>query len=262
MSEKYKNLCESIKIIETLRSENGCKWDREQTHTSLRTNILEEAYETVDAIDSCDTSNLKEELGDVLLQVLLHSQIAKEENVFDIDEVAKVLNEKLIRRHPHVFGDVKVQNSDEIVKNWEKIKKEEKKDKRKSLMDGVSKSQSALLSALKISKKAVSVGFEWQNEQQIYDCVKSEFEEFKEAKNFDEKEDEFGDILFAAVNLARYNKINPELALIRANKKFMARFKKMEELTQKPLETLSFEEYDQLWKKAKIALKTDNNVLN
>lgn len=257
MNEKYKNLIESIKIIETLRSENGCKWDREQTHKSLRTNILEEAYETVDAIDSCDISNLKEELGDVLLQVLLHSQIAKENLAFNIEDVAKVLNEKLIRRHPHVFGDVKVENSEDIVKNWEKIKKEEKKDKRKSLMDGVSKSQSALLSALKISKKAVSVGFEWQNEEQIYDCIMSEFDEFKEAKSFDEKEDEFGDILFAAVNLARYNKINPELALIRANKKFMARFKKMEELTDKPLETLSFEEYDQLWKEAKMAVQKD-----
>lgn len=258
MSEKYSNLIKCIKIVETLRSENGCKWDREQTHKSLRTNILEEAYETVDAIDSCDISNLKEELGDVLLQVLLHSQIAKEGSSFDIEDVAKVLNEKLIRRHPHVFGDVKVQNSDEIIKNWEKIKKEEKKDKRKSLMDGISKSQSALLSALKISKKAVSVGFEWQNENQIYDCVKSEFKEFKEAKSFDEKEDEFGDILFAAVNLARYNKINPELALIRANKKFMARFKKMEELTIKPLETLSFEEYEQLWKEAKITVQAEN----
>lgn len=255
--KKYINLIESIKIIETLRSENGCKWDREQTHKSLRTNILEEAYETVDAIDSCDITNLKEELGDVLLQVLLHSQIAKDNGKFDIEDVAKVLNEKLIRRHPHVFGDVKVNDSSDIIKNWEKIKKEEKKDKRKSLMDGISKSQSALLSALKISKKAVSVGFEWQNENQLYDCIKSEFNEFKDAKTNDDKEDEFGDILFAVVNLARYNKINPELALIRANKKFMARFKKMEELSNKPLETLSFEEYDKLWQNAKEILSSE-----
>ena len=178
--------------------------------------------------------------------------LAQEEN-----QISEFMNE--CQQILKIFA--KNQDFLQLIKN-DALKKEEKKDKRKSLMDGVSKSQSALLSALKISKKAVSVGFEWQNEQQIYDCVKSEFEEFKEAKNFDEKEDEFGDILFATVNLARYNKINPELALIRANKKFMARFKKMEELTQKPLETLSFEEYDQLWKKAKIALKTDNNVLN
>ena len=201
---------------------------------------------------------MKEELGDVLLQVLLHSQIAKEENVFDIEDVAKVLNEKLIRRHPHVFGDVKVQNSDDIVKNWEKIKKEEKKDKRKSLMDGVSKSQSALLSALKISKKAVSVGFEWQNEQQIYDCVKSEFEEFKEAKQEGDKahmEEEMGDIFFAVVNLARWNKIDAEQALLKANKKFEKRFRKMEELAVKPLNDYSFEEFDALWKQAKKALE-------
>ncbi len=258
MSEKYQNLIESIKIIETLRSENGCKWDKEQTHKSLRTNILEEAYEMVDAIDSCDITNLKEELGDVLLQVLLHCQVGKDDNIFDIEDVAKVLNEKLIRRHPHVFGDVKVNDSNDIIKNWEKIKKEEKKDKRKSLMDGISKAQSALLSALKISKKAVSVGFEWQNESQIYDCIKSEFKEFKEAKNYDDKEEEFGDILFAVVNLARYNKINPELALVRANNKFINRFKKMEELTIKPLETLSFEEYEQLWKEAKITVQAEN----
>lgn len=251
-NEIYNNLIESIKIVETLRGQNGCKWDKEQTHKSLRTNILEEAYETVDAIDSNNTLNLKEELGDVLLQVLLHSQIAKDENEFCIEDVAKMLNEKLIRRHPHVFGNVEVKNSDEIIKNWEKIKKEEKKNERKSIMDGISKSQSALLSALKISKKAVSTGFEWQNEKGIYDCIDSELVEFKKAKTFDEKEDELGDILFAIVNLARYNKINPELALLRANKKFVKRFKKMEELTQKPLETLSFMEYESLWQKAKL----------
>lgn len=249
----YPNLEKLIEIIDTLRSPNGCKWDREQTHATLRRNMLEEAYEAVDAINDNDPKHLKEELGDVLLQVVLHAQIAKEEGDFNIEDVAKNLNEKLIHRHPHVFGDVKVQNTQEILDNWEKLKKEEKPH-RKSVMDGISKAQSALMSAQKISKKAVSVGFEWPNEEELLKCVMSEFEEFKNAKTQDEKEDEFGDILFAVVNLARWNKIDAEQALIRANNKFMTRFRKMEELAEKDLNEYSLEEWDKLWKKAKNSL--------
>lgn len=247
------NLKELIDVIKVLRSENGCKWDKEQTHTSLRPNMLEEAYEAVDAIDNKDIKHLKEELGDVLLQVVLHSQIASEDGNFTIDDVAKGIKEKLIRRHPHVFGDVKVNSIDEIWENWEKIKQEEKSH-RTSIMDGISKSQSALMSALKISKKAVKVGFEWDCEDTLYDCVFSEFEEFKEACKSDDREhieEEMGDILFAVVNLARWNKLDPEQALLRANKKFIKRFRKMEELADKPLEQYSFEEFDMLWKRAK-----------
>ena len=249
----YKNLEELIKTIEILRSPNGCQWDREQTHATLKKNMLEEAYEAVDAIDANDMKHLKEELGDVLLQVVLHSQIASEEGAFNIDDVAKTINEKLIHRHPHVFGDVKVNSTDDILKNWEELKKEEKPH-RTSIMDGISKAQSALMSAQKISKKAVNVGFEWPNEETLYECFFSEVEEFKSAKNQDEKEDEFGDILFAAVNLARWNKIDAEQALLRANRKFMARFRKMEELATKELTDYSFEEYDELWKQAKKAI--------
>ena len=249
----YKNLEELIKTIEILRSPNGCQWDREQTHATLKKNMLEEAYEAVDAIDANDMAHLKEELGDVLLQVVLHSQIASEAGEFNIDDVAKTINEKLIHRHPHVFGDVKVNSTDDILKNWEELKKEEKPH-RTSIMDGISKAQSALMSAQKISKKAVNVGFEWPNEKTLYECFFSEVEEFKSAKNQDEKEDEFGDILFAAVNLARWNKIDAEQALLRANKKFMARFRKMEELATKDLTKYSFEEYDELWKQAKKAI--------
>lgn len=249
----YKNLEELIKTIEILRSPNGCQWDREQTHATLKKNMLEEAYEAVDAIDANDMKHLKEELGDVLLQVVLHSQIASEEGAFNIDDVAKTINEKLIHRHPHVFGDVKVNSTDDILKNWEELKKEEKPH-RTSIMDGISKAQSALMSAQKISKKAVNVGFEWPNEATLYECFFSEIEEFKSAKNQDEKEDEFGDILFAAVNLARWNKIDAEQALLRANRKFMARFRKMEELATKELTNYSFEEYDELWKQAKKAI--------
>lgn len=253
---EYPALAELIKTISILRSENGCSWDREQTHASLRHNMAEEAYEAIDAINSGDMNHLKEELGDVLLQVLLHSQIAKEEGFFDIEDVAKRLNDKLIHRHPHVFGNVKVNGTDDILANWDKLKAEEKPH-RKSLMDGISKSQSALMSAQKISCKAVKVGFEWQSDEQLKECIMSEFKEFDEAKTYDEKEEEFGDILFAVVNLARRNQIDAEQALIRSNTKFMKRFRTMEELAEKPLTELTFDEWDALWKKAKKSVSDD-----
>ena len=253
---EIRELKELIEVIAKLRAPDGCPWDREQTHKSLKPNMLEEAYEAVDAIDSGDMANLREELGDVLLQVVLHAQIASEEKAFNIEDVARELKEKLIHRHPHVFGNTKVKSADEVMINWDKLKNEEK-TYRKSAMDGISKSQSALMSAQKISKKAVKVGFEWPNEESLYDCIKSEFEEFKEAEkehNKDHMEEEFGDILFATVNLARWNKIDAEQALLKANKKFIQRFKKMEELATKPLEEYNFEEYDKLWRKAKKAI--------
>ena len=249
----YKNLEELISVIAKLRAPDGCPWDREQTHQTLRPNMLEEAYEAVDAIDENDMAHLKEELGDVLLQVLLHSQIASEHGDFNIEDVAKELKDKLIHRHPHVFGEVKVKNAQEVKKNWDILKAEEKTE-RKSVMDGISRSQAALMSAQKISKRAVKVGFEWPNEESLYDCFYSEVEEFKQAKkeqNKEHMEEEFGDILFAAVNLARWNKIDAEQALLKANKKFEKRFRKMEELATKPLEEYSFQEYDNLWKQAK-----------
>ena len=252
----YENLEKLIEIVKKLRSPEGCQWDRAQTHKSLRPNMLEEAYEAVDAIDDSDMEHLKEELGDVLLQVVLHSQIAADEKAFTIEDVAKTLCDKLIHRHPHVFGNVKVTSTQEIIDNWDKLKKEEKTH-RKSVMDGISKAQSALMSAQKISKKAVKTGFEWPNENSLYECIFSEFDEFKEAKQAQNKElmeEEFGDILFALVNLARWNKIDAEQALLKANKKFISRFRKMEELANKPLENYSFEEYDTLWKQAKKAL--------
>lgn len=246
-------LKELVEVIARLRAPDGCQWDREQTHSSLRPNMLEEAYEAVDAIDDNDMTHLQEELGDVLLQVLLHAQIAAEEKAFSIEDVARELKEKLIHRHPHVFGNVKVNSTKEILDNWDKLKAEEKRH-RKSAMDGISRAQSALMSAQKISKKAVKTGFEWPNENSLYKCIYSEFDEFKEAvKNNDKEhmEEEFGDILFATVNLARWHKIDAEQALLKANKKFVKRFRKMEELAIKPLEEYSFEEYDNLWKSAK-----------
>lgn len=258
---KYPNLERLIDILETLRGENGCAWDREQTHYSLKKNMIEEAYEAVDAIEDGDCKHLQEELGDVLLQVVLHSQIAKEDNEFTIEDVAKGIADKLVHRHPHVFGNIHVNGTQDILDNWEKLKAEEKKH-RKSAMDGISKAQSALMSAQKISKNAVKKGFEWPNEKTLWECFDSEVCEFKEAlakKDKENAEEELGDILFAAVNLARWNKIDAEQALLKANRKFMARFRKMEELAQKPLEEYNFEEYDELWKKAKKAVKENSN---
>lgn len=256
MEKKYKNLEELIDVVAKLRAPDGCPWDREQTHTSLRPNMLEEAYEAVDAIDENDMTHLREELGDVLLQVLLHSQIASESNEFTLDDVAKELKEKLIHRHPHVFGTAKINNADDVLKTWDKLKSEEKTE-RKSAMDGLSRSQAALISAQKISKRAVKTGFGWPNEESLYDCVMSEIEEFKEAeieKDKNHMEEEMGDILFAIVNLARWNKIDAEQALLKANKKFEKRFRKMEDLATKPLNDYSFEEFDNLWKQAKKSL--------
>lgn len=256
MEKKYKNLEELIDVVAKLRAPDGCPWDREQTHTSLRPNMLEEAYEAVDAIDENDMAHLREELGDVLLQVLLHSQIASESNEFTLDDVAKELKEKLIHRHPHVFGTAKINNADDVLKTWDKLKSEEKTE-RKSAMDGLSRSQAALISAQKISKRAVKTGFEWPNEESLYDCVMSEIEEFKEAeieKDKNHMEEEMGDILFAIVNLARWNKIDAEQALLKANKKFEKRFRKMEDLATKPLNDYSFKEFDNLWKQAKKSL--------
>ncbi len=248
-----KNIEALLNTIKILRSENGCKWDREQTHQSIRQNMLEEAYEAVDAINDNDIKHLKEELGDVLLQVVLHAQIADDNGEFNFEDIAEELNKKLIHRHPHVFSNVKVNNVDEILSNWDKLKKEEKPH-RKSVLDGISKAQSALMTAQKLSKKAVKVGFEWESEEDVLNCVKGELEEFLCADNFDDKEMEFGDILFALVNLARWNKIDSEQALIRANKKFEKRFRKMEEIAKEKelvLEELSLIEWDNLWKKAK-----------
>ena len=254
---KYPNLEKLVDIIAILRSENGCEWDRQQTHKSLRPNMIEEAYEAVDAIDDNDILNLREELGDVLLQVVLHSQIAKDNGNFDIEDVAKELSDKLIHRHPHVFGDTKVNSTQEILDAWDRLKKEEKSH-RKSVLDGISKSQSALMSAQKISKKVVKVGFEWDCVESLKQCIKSEYEEFEEAvalNDFDKMEDEMGDIFFATVNLARWHKIDAEQALLRANKKFTKRFKKMEEIAEKPFEDYSYEEFNNLWKRAKILLE-------
>ena len=243
-------LDELVKTIQILRSPQGCPWDREQTHSSIRENMLEEAYEAVEAIDEKNPEHLKEELGDVLLQVLLHSQIAKDEGEFDIQDVAKMLNDKLIYRHPHVFKDTNVKNSNDVVVNWEKLKEKEK-PQRKNTLDGIAKTLPSLMRAMKISKKAARKGIEWAKFEDVLACFKSEIEEFLSAESQKEKEEEFGDILFSLVNVARWSKIDPEFALQIANEKFRQRFTILENLANKPLDELSIEEYDILWQQAK-----------
>lgn len=248
------NLQRLTTILEKLRSENGCPWDKEQTHSSLKRNLIEESYELLEAIDNNNLENMKEELGDVLLQVFFHAQIAKENAQFSIEDVAQEICAKLIRRHPHVFGDENIDNADDVITRWEEIKKTEKKGSRKSALSGVVKAQPSLMVAHQISKKAVKTGFEWPNYDMLRECFYSEVDEFHEAMESGDAshmEEELGDMLFALVNIARWNKIDSEQALRRANDKFIKRFEMMEKLAQKPLEEYNFKEYDDLWKQAK-----------
>ena len=256
-TDDLKNLKQLVETIAILRSPEGCPWDREQTHKSLRENLLQETYEALDAIDKENDDNLKEELGDVLLQVVLHAQIASEVNKFTIEDVAKAINDKLIRRHPHVFSDTKVKDADEVLVNWEKLKRKEKPE-RKSALSGIAETMPALLAAQELSKKAVKTGFEWPNEESLWECFESEIKEFKDevAENNKElMEDEFGDILFSLVNVARWHKIDPEIALIKANKKFKVRFQMMETLVSRDLTEYNIDELDEFWQKAKEKLK-------
>lgn len=265
-SKKLQGFEKLIDVVRQLRDpDSGCPWDLKQTHQSLRPYVLEEAYEMVEAIDSGDLGHLKEELGDVLLQVVLHAQLATDAGNFTADEVADAIAEKLIRRHPHVFSTTQVENAEEVTANWEKIKAAEKGGKpRQSAMDDISSGQPALLYAYKASKRAVGQGFEWPDFESLWACVMSEFDEFRQEIDqkapFEKLEDEMGDILFATVNLSRYNGINPEVALHKATRKFMTRYRTMERLGEKPISQMSFEEMDALWNRAKQVVKDEGLV--
>lgn len=247
------------RVIATLRGPNGCPWDRKQTHESLKKYLLEETYELFDAIDEQNDDGMIEELGDVLLQVMLHAQIGEDEGMFSIHDVIKGITEKMIRRHPHVFGDVTVQNADEVVQNWQRIKEKEKQDRASSLLDEVTKSLPNLLKAYEFQEKAAKVGFDWDEVKQMWDKVEEEIKEFKRevSKNdheFEKRMEEFGDVLFALVNIARYYKINPEEALHATNMKFYRRFSYIEEQVKKNglrMESLSLKQLDQWWEEAK-----------
>ncbi len=265
------NLEQFIETIARLRAPDGCPWDLEQTHESLARYVIEEAYEVQEAIHSGEAAKLKEELGDLLLQVVLHAQVAKDAGEFDMEDVAKGINDKMIRRHPHVFGDKKLDNAKAVVGQWEEIKKKEKSESGiQSAIDGVPVAMPALLQALKISEKAVTQGFEWENEGQVWDKLDSELIELKEAiSNPDMKKPEkrvaarrevdleMGDVLFTLVNIGRWHGLNPEESLIMAIDKFKDRFRKMEDLSDVPLKSLSAKQLDDLWNSAKANLKQE-----
>ena len=245
--KKFENF---VEIIARLRAPDGCPWDKEQTHKSLRENLLSETYEVLEALDKGETDELREELGDLLLQIVLHAQIAKDDKEFEIGDVIQGISEKIIRRHPHIFGDVKVKDSKDVMRNWEALKKKEGKH----ILAGVPKDMPALAYAYEISRRAVRVGFEWADLQGVIDKVHEEINEIKDAKNKEEKTDEIGDLLFTLVNFARWEGVDPEVALREANQKFYRRFSKVEELAKKgnkELQKLSIKEWDDLWEEAK-----------
>lgn len=256
MDKKY-TFDEFIKIIADLRGENGCPWDKEQTFETMKSNVLEESYEVIDA---CETGGMKlaDELGDLLLQVVMLSQIAKEAGEFDIADVIDCISRKMIHRHPHVFGDVKADTSEQVLKNWDKIKREDSKDSSvtKSLMD-ITKTLPSVLKAHKVQSRAAKVGFDWDNTEDVIDKVYEEIGELKaacESGDAANTHEELGDLMFTVINLSRFLKINPELALNDSTEKFIRRFEKIEKAAiaeGKTVDSMSFEEMDALWEKVK-----------
>lgn len=244
-------------VIEMLRGPNGCEWDKAQTHESLREYGIEEIYELIDAINNEDDDGIIEELGDVLLQVLLHSQIGEDDGYFSIDDVIKTLTTKMIHRHPHVFKGVEVDSVEEITKNWDELKQEEKSETRESIMDGIPKHLPALLKANKIQTKAAKIGFDWDTVDDAWKKVEEELAEVNEEIKMNNEEamfDEFGDVLFAMVNVLRFYDVNPELALDKTNQKFISRFLYIEQALKeqhKDIHESSLEEMDMYWNEAK-----------
>lgn len=250
------NIEKLIKTVEKLRAPDGCPWDREQTHSTLKRYLIEETYEAIDAIDSNDPKLIMEELGDVLLQVVLHAQIASETNSFNINDIAKCINEKMISRHPHVFGDTVVKNAEEVLVNWEALKKKEKPE-RKDIFDGIPNSLPALLKAYKVSKKVAKEGFEWESESDLWTAFEKELKEFKDTTKSEDKNrqtEELGDLLFMIVNIARWYKIDPEETLNTGTKKFIKRYNSVKEKVtsqKKEIKNLSGKELNEIWEKVK-----------
>jgi tetrapyrrole methylase family protein/MazG family protein len=242
-----------VEIIARLRAPDGCPWDKEQTHRTLRANLLSECYEVLEALDEGDASGLCEELGDLLLQIVLHAQIAKDDGEFEIGDVIESIATKIVHRHPHVFGFKKVRDADEVMHNWEVLKKEER-EAGESMLSGVPKDMPALAYAYEISRRAVRVGFEWENIEGVIDKLVEEIKEIKDSNSRKEKEHEYGDLLFTLVNVARWEGIDAEAALREASYKFYKRFVNMEKIChQRGLDfsSLSFKEKDDLWEEAK-----------
>ena len=245
-----------IETIHRLRAPGGCPWDREQTHKSILSCLLDETYEFFEAVENADAKGMREELGDLLLQVVLHAEIARETGAFTIDEVARDINEKLIRRHPHVFGDVEVASSKEVLKNWETIKKGEK-EHRKYLVDDIPDALPALFRAEKMQRRVARVGFDWSDMNPVLDKVEEEFAEFRQAianNDHDNAEEELGDILFALVNVGRHKNICAEDALRATVKKFARRFRYIEDAFTaqgRDIHKATLQEMDALWEESK-----------
>jgi MazG family protein len=244
-----------LDIIAKLRGPGGCPWDQEQTHASLRTGLIEEAYEVAAAIDARDDANLREELGDLLLQVVFHAQIGRDEGRFDFDAVAREVSTKLVRRHPHVFGDDQCLDTAAVLRKWDDIKRVEKGSVAESVLDGLPKGLPALLRAQKVQKKAAKVGFDWDDVAPVFAKVREELAEVEAVLGDPAKiEDEIGDVLFSVVNLARKLKVDAEPALHRATEKFSGRFRAVEALARQRglvLDGMTLAELDTLWDEVK-----------
>jgi XTP/dITP diphosphohydrolase len=250
--KKLQSFEKLLLIMDQLREE--CPWDKKQTLESLRHLSIEEMYELSDAIIDNDLPNIKQELGDILLHIVFYARIASETNQFDIADVIDNVCEKLINRHPHIYGNVKVKDEEEVKANWEKIKL---KEGNKSVLSGVPKSMPSLVKASRIQEKARGVGFDWDNKEQVWEKVVEEIQEFKVEVDLksDKIEEEFGDVLFSLINYARFININPDDALERTNKKFIKRFQYLEEESKKDgkdLSDMTLEEMDVYWNKAKL----------
>ncbi len=250
MQEKLLAFQRLLTIMDELREK--CPWDRKQTFESLRNLTIEETYELADAILDKDIKGIKEELGDLMLHMVFYAKIAEEKNAFNIADAMNEVCEKLINRHPHIYGDVVADDEETVKKNWEQLKLQEGK---KSVLGGVPKSLPAMVKAYRMQEKTAQVGFEWDNAEQVWEKVEEEIAEFKETLVKEEsqarREEEFGDILFSMINYARFQNIDPETALERINQKFKKRFEYIEENAPKSMEEMSLEEMDALWNEAK-----------
>jgi nucleoside triphosphate diphosphatase len=262
-----KSIDELISVMESLRAPGGCPWDHEQTYASLSQYLLEEAYETFDAIQEADetgdTTNLREELGDLLLQVVFHATIGKERGDFSIDDVAEGVTQKLILRHPHVFGDAKLDHAQDVLDNWDQLKADERRasgkaeKQRESILDDVPIHFPALLEAAKLTRKAAKVGFDWSEPREILKKVEEEIREVEHALDENDRDhaaEEVGDLLFAVMNIARHLDVEPETALKKTNRKFRQRFRFIEQRLKeqgRSLEEATLGEMDDLWEKAK-----------
>ena len=259
-----------VAVQARLRAPNGCPWDREQTHESLRTYLIEEAYEVLEALESGNDGKFAEEMGDLLLQIVFHSQIAREEGRFTVADVIREIHDKMVRRHPHVFGKTQARDSAEVLRNWEQIKAEERRasgdlksndstPKEESLLDGVSKALPATMEGFQLTRKASRIGFDWEDAGGVFEKMQEETQELRNALKEREQlrmEEELGDLLFAAVNLSRFLKIDPEIALKKANAKFSRRFRAMERMARKgghEFKDLPRQEMESLWEAAKDA---------